>query len=219
MIHQGTDGLSRGLLTDGVFAADPMKLHLPLHLSPHERHPLLLSWIQSWCPKADIRPLTPEEWFTTGHGLAAGEPGPVGTYFPTLLDHEWVLWLPPPAAARAALEELAISRHKRPHLNHIFIVPRLFTSQWRRLLYKMTDVIVELPAGSRPAAWPSHMHEPLVISLTLRFASCAPFILRYDPRILELVRTLRGLWPYVSRDERGILRQLCNTPAALEAML
>jgi hypothetical protein len=31
MIHQGTDGLSRGILTDGVFAADPMKLHIPLH--------------------------------------------------------------------------------------------------------------------------------------------------------------------------------------------
>jgi len=29
MIHQGTDGLSRGILTDGVFAADPMKLHIP----------------------------------------------------------------------------------------------------------------------------------------------------------------------------------------------
>jgi len=36
MIHQGTDGLPRGLLTAGVFAADPMKLHLPLHLTAHE---------------------------------------------------------------------------------------------------------------------------------------------------------------------------------------
>jgi len=158
------------------------------------------------------------EWYTTGHGLAQGVASPTGIYLPTLHTSEWFLWSPPPAAARAALEELAVSRHKRPHLNHIFIVPRLFTSQWRRLLHKTTDVIVELPAGSR-AAWPLHMHESLVIGLTLRLASCTPFILRYHPTVLELVRQLRGLWPHMSRDERVILRQLCNTPAALEAML
>jgi hypothetical protein len=59
MICQGTVGLSRGLLTDGVFAADPMKLHLPLHLEAHERHPSVVQWIQSWCPDADIVPLAP----------------------------------------------------------------------------------------------------------------------------------------------------------------
>ena len=118
---------------------------------------------------------------------------------------------------QAAQEELAVSRHKRPHLNHIFIVPRIFTSQWRRLLYKTADFVFELPAGARPA-WPASMHEPLVVSLTLRFAACAPFQLRNHPTVLELGRTLHGLWPYVSRDERGVLCQLCNTPATLESM-
>jgi hypothetical protein len=217
MIQQGTDGLSRGLMTDGVFAADPMKLHLPLHLTPYDRHPPLLQWVQSWCPDSSVLPLSPEEWYTTGHGLAPGVAGPSGTYFPLLHPGRWFLWSPPPAAARAALEELAVSRHKRPHLNHIFIVPRLFTSQWRRLLHKTADVIFELPAGARPA-WPQHMHEPLVIGLTLRLASCVPFSLRYHASVLELVGTLRSLWPYVSRDERPILRQLCHAPDALEAM-
>ena len=216
MICQGTDGLSRGLLTDGVFAADPMKLHLPLHLEAHERHPSVVQWIQSWCPDADIVPLAPAEWYTTGHGLAGYTPGPAGTVFPTLHSATWFLWSPAPAAARAALEELAVCRHKRPHLNHIFVVPRLFTSQWRRLLHKTANFIFELPAGSR-SAWPVTMHEPLVVGLTLRFAACVPFQLRHHPTLLALGRTLHGLWPHVSQDERGVLRQLCNAPAALES--
>jgi hypothetical protein len=217
MIHQGTDGLSRGLLTDGVFAADPMKLHLPLHLSAPDRHLPLVSWVQSWCPDSSILPLQPAEGFTTGHGLAGFTPGPSGTDFPTMHSNSWFLWTPPPAAARAALEELAVSRHKRPHLNHIILVPRLFTSQWRRLLYKTADVVFELPAGVRPA-WPHAMHEPLVIALTLRFASCAPFQLRNHHFVLELVRSLHGMWPHVSRDERVVLRKLCVTPASLESL-
>jgi len=80
MIRQGTDGLSRGLLTDGVFGADGMQLHLLLHLTPHERHPPLLQWVQSWCPVPDIVPLLPAEWYTTGHGLAPGTLGPDGSY-------------------------------------------------------------------------------------------------------------------------------------------
>jgi hypothetical protein len=100
---------------------------------------------------------------------------------------QWFLWSPLPVAARAALEELAVFHHKQPYLNHIFLVPRLFTSQWRRLLHKTADVIFELPAGSRPA-WPLLMHEPLVIGLTLRFAACPPFQLRHHPSVLELGR-------------------------------
>jgi hypothetical protein len=59
MIHKGTDGLSRGLLTDGIFSTDSMKLHIPLHVSAFEQQPSLLEWIQSWCPDASIQPLTP----------------------------------------------------------------------------------------------------------------------------------------------------------------
>jgi hypothetical protein len=217
MIHQGTDGLSRGLLTDGVFASDPMRLHVPLHLAAHDRCSALLPWIQAWCPLPSIQPLTPEAWFHEGHGLSGFVPGPAGTCFPTLHQDEWFLWCPPPAAARAALEELAISHHKRPFLNHIFIVPRLFTSMWRRLLYKTADVVFELPAGSRPA-WPMSMHEPLVCGLTLRFAACSPYQLRSHPSVLELVQTLQGLWARVSSDERPILFQLCHAPAALESL-
>jgi hypothetical protein len=110
-----------------------------------------------------------------------------------------------------------VSRHKWPYLNHIFVVPRLFTSQWRRLLHKMADLVFKLPVGSRPA-WPPNMHEPLVFGLTLRFVACPPFKLRYHPSVLELGRTLQGLWPHVLRDERAVLHKLCHSPTTLETL-
>lgn len=217
MIHQGTDGLSRGLLTDGVFSTDPMKLHIPLHLSAVDRQPSLIRWIQSWCPDNSIHPLTPAGWFTTGHGFEGFSRDPAGLTIPKPTSANWFLWTPPPAAGRAALEELATSRHKRPHLNHIFVCPRLFTSEWRRALYKFADAVVVIPAGAR-SFWPAAVHEPLVIGLTLRFAACPPWILRNHPSILDLVRNVQTLWADVSADERPVLRKLCCTPAALEAM-
>jgi hypothetical protein len=123
---------------------------------------------------------------------------------------DWFLWSPPPATTRAALEELAASRHKRPGLNHIFIVPCLYTLQWRRLLYKKADVVFKLPAGVRPA-WPLPMHEPLVVGLTLHFAVCPPFQLRFHPPLLELVRTLHGLC-HMCRGMKGLFCANFATP-------
>jgi hypothetical protein len=97
MIHQGTDGLSRGLLTDGIFASDPMRLHVPLHLATHDRCSTLLPWIQAWCPLPSIQLLTPEAWFHEGHGLSGFVPGPAGTCFPTLHQYERFFVEPTPS--------------------------------------------------------------------------------------------------------------------------
>jgi hypothetical protein len=48
MMSQGTDGLSRGCLTEGVMMGSPMLSFIPLHLSAIERQPSLLPWIQDW---------------------------------------------------------------------------------------------------------------------------------------------------------------------------
>jgi len=127
------------------------------------------------------------------------------------------LWMPPPAACRHALGELATSRHKRTSLNHIIVCPRLFTSRWRKLLYKLADIVVEIPPGTRPF-WPASMHEPLVLGLTLRFLSVSPWLLRRDHRILDLERSLREVWTSVSGDEPSLLRELCACPATLETV-
>lgn len=82
MICQGTDGLSRGLLHDGVFARQPMSLHIPLHLSAFERSPAVLQWCRTWCPDSNVTPLTPEGWFTTGHGIEGYEHNVDGCLIP-----------------------------------------------------------------------------------------------------------------------------------------
>jgi hypothetical protein len=63
------------------------------------------------------------------------------------------------------------------------------------------------------------MHEPLVIGLTLRFVSCAPWMLKNHRCLLDLGRGLRSVWQDVPCDERRLLRQLCLTPNELDSML
>jgi hypothetical protein len=160
MICQGTDGLSRGDNTTGVMAGHPMISFVPLHLEAVHRSPQLVPWLQSWLPLCDIRPLLPENWFEAGHGLSGGTLRSDGMWEPHESKVQWFLWTPPPAAASATLDELSISRQKRPHLNHVFVCPRLMTSMWRKKLFKVSDAVLELPAGFHPE-WPSTMHEPL----------------------------------------------------------
>ena len=88
--------------------------------------------MQDWTGQRDLRPLTPEEWFTLGHGVQGGASQAQGLWIPHETQNSWFLWTPPPAAADVAVEELLISRHKRTQLNHVFIVPHLSTHLCRR---------------------------------------------------------------------------------------
>ncbi len=69
MIARGTDGLSRGDFTAGVMSGSPMLHFVPLHLCAHDRSSSILPWIQTWTRMPFLLPLTPEQWYTTGHGL------------------------------------------------------------------------------------------------------------------------------------------------------
>ena len=122
--------------------------------------------------------------------------------------------MPPPAIADVALDELIASRHKRPHLNHVFICPRLMTQLWRKKLHKVADVVIEIPSGSR-AFWPRTLHEPLLLGLTFGFSLRQPWQLRYAEPILELGREVREVWKDQKRCERDFLRKLCDTARLL----
>ena len=174
MIASGIDGLSRGNASEGLMlqpSATAFGSFVPLHLSAIQCSPDLLPWLRSWILFRGITPLSPTDWFVHGHGLTGrGTATLAGGWDPELSPHRWFLWDPAPAAAGAAGEELGVSRHKRPHLNHVFICPRLFTQYWRKWLYKIADVVLELPLGII-VAWPAEMHEPLLVALTLCFAT------------------------------------------------
>jgi hypothetical protein len=98
MIAQGTDGLSQGNTNEGVFREVSFLHFVPLHLSVLERQPHpLTTWVEDWF--GSLGPftwLTPNDWFAKGH------------------TSERCVWTPAPAAAEAALEQLAKSTHKRP---------------------------------------------------------------------------------------------------------
>jgi hypothetical protein len=211
MISQGTDGLSRGDLSAGVMVGESMLSFVPLHLSAMERSSTLLVWIRSWAPDPLISPLTPAEWFRRGHGLEGGAWNSDGLWIPTLAPDRWFLWSPPPAIAASALQELGISRHKRPHLGHLVACPRLFTHKWRKILFKLADVVIELPAGCRPC-WGLSQHEPLLLAFLLPFSSNPPWQHRQSDRLLDLARTLRAVWNSPDHDERTILRQFFASP-------
>jgi hypothetical protein len=62
MIAQGTDGCSHGLLMEGVMSGANILTFVNLAKGGIKRHPPLLSWIQSWTDRSDLKPLTPEGW-------------------------------------------------------------------------------------------------------------------------------------------------------------
>jgi hypothetical protein len=98
MIAQGTDGLSRGLTSQGVMKGESFLEFIALHQNAFERQGNnLKEWTFSWF-QGDKEPLIlkPEDWFTQGHTYST------------------CIWLPPPAAADMALEQLAFSIHKKP---------------------------------------------------------------------------------------------------------
>ena len=69
MIAQGTDGLSRGDMLEGVLKGRAMLSFVPLHLTAIERESSLRSWIGSWVNQKGFKApeiLQPNEWFDKG---------------------------------------------------------------------------------------------------------------------------------------------------------
>jgi hypothetical protein len=152
MQAQGTDALSRGDLLTGVMRDRNMLQFIPLHLTARDRSPSVATWVSSWIsPGHTLHSLTPVEWFTVGQGYWGGSANPDGIWTPdsSSAQHLVRLWLPPPAAADVAVEQLSFSRHKRPDLIHVFICPHLMTQHWRKRLYKISDVLFNIPVGAQ----------------------------------------------------------------------
>jgi hypothetical protein len=217
MIRQGTDGLSRGLLNEGVMAGASMLSFVLLNEGVLERQPNVLKWVRDWTGQSQLTPLQPEDWYERGHGWTSGEPDSNGLWMPTESGETWMLWVPPPAAADVALEELLNSRHKRDYINHVVVIPRLMTHLWRKRLHKLSDLVFEVPAGSR-SFWPALEHEPLIVGLMLRFSLSSPWQIKYTDGILEVGGQLRRLWKEEEGSERAVLREFCQRPGRLEGL-
>jgi hypothetical protein len=205
MVGQGSDGLSRGNLTEGVMTGRPMTSFVPLSKSALEREPRLEDWIRSWAgPSLEV--LSPRDWFVRGQGIH-GFVREASNHLMPVYESGSFLWAPPPAAASVAVEELRRSRHKREGVFHIFVCPRLMTNRWRKLVLKEADFVFEVPVGTA-GVWETNMHEPLLIALCLPFLQHSPWKIGGTPRVLALERKLRRLWKDGTGDPRIVLREL-----------
>ena len=203
MIAQGTDGLSRGTLLEGVLAGKSMLSFIDISKTAIERHPPVLCYINSWAGMSKLDPLTPEEWFVEGHGIIGGEKDHNGIWIPSHAKNgRTYLWTPPPVIADVALEECMKAIHKRTDAYHIFVIPRLFTPKWRRAFLKVCDFHFSLPVGS--THWPLSMHEPLWIRISLPLINKSPWTLQRTPVLVELERDLPEMLTSGKGDERDI---------------
>lgn len=210
MITQGTDGLSRGDLTEGVMTGQSILEFIPLNKSALERQPSVAQWVMSWVPDTKLYFLQPEDWYDVGHGYQGGHIDMYGMWNPATVEHTWFVWAPPPALADAALDEFEESRHKRKDLNHVWIVPRLMTYSWRKRLSKICDIVFSIPPGTR-TMWPASEHEPLLIGLTLCFSHSSPWQTKFSTGVLDLERSSH-------KPERSLLREFCDTPRRMGGM-
>jgi hypothetical protein len=203
MKAQGTDGVSRGQLKEGVSVGKDMLSFIPFHLSAMERSAKVEPWIRSWLG-SDAELLQPEGWFERGHDVLGGKPDRKGFWRQEFKPGKFI-WAPPPAAADVAIEELRKARIKRQHSFHVFVVPRLMKPEWFTQLYKAADIVFDVPLGAD--CWPKSMHEPLIIGLVFPFLSTPPWQLRLTPKMFSLGRNMRRVWEDSKMDSGNILRK------------
>ncbi len=198
MKQQGTDGLSRGCLANGVLLGMDMFNFIHVHLSALDHEPGLLPWLHSWLSPIRWQLLTPFEWFTLGHQK--------GTF----------VWSPPPAAADVALEQITTATHKRPVSIYVILFPRLLTAIWRKLLWKLFDVLFFVPTGSD--IWPANHHESLFIGICFPLSHHRPWHLRGTPLMDLLVGKLSALSVADWNWGGDILREFLGKARSLDSL-
>ena len=176
MIAQGTDGLSRGMMCKGIMAGRDMLDFVDIAHSATSRSPGLISFVRSWTGPGDLLPLTKPEWFDAGHGISGGTRDAHGLWIPMHPQNGRVYWWdPPPVIALVALEEALRARHKRTDATHIFSIPHLCSPSSTRLFFKLADFVFKLLPGT--SHWPSTMHKPLFVGISLPLVRHYPWSL------------------------------------------
>ena len=222
MIAQGTDGLSRGDIAEGVMAGETMLEFIPLNKSCLERSPLLRSWILSWLSplskgfEQEVCFLSIKDWFHLGHDIVGGQQNAEKLWLPHYQPGIRV-WTPPPAAGQHCIEQLRKARLKRTSSTQVFVVPRIFTSVWRKQLYRVADVVVELPFED--GIWAKELqHEPLTLAFLFPFLNHKPWQLKRSYSFLGMGRMLRKLWKDGEIPLWIILHKFCQWTSRLYAV-
>jgi hypothetical protein len=206
MIAQGTDGVSRGFLGQGVMDGEAMSAFVPIHLSALEHLPQNLApWIREWAGKDTII-LSEKGWFEEGLDLEGWIVDPEGFSQPVISrEGKTFIWASAPMAPDVALAEMRKARIKRQQSVHVFVCPRLCTVQLFRHLYRAADFAFELPVGTN--MWSKSMHEPLLIGILFPFIRSKPWQLRGTPKMHAVGRQLRQVLQETPMDASHLLRK------------
>ena len=218
MIEQGTDGLSRGDMYEGVMAGRSMLSFVPLHKSAGERSPEIIPWVQSWasgCRGEVAELLTPSGWYTRGHDHKGCRRNIDGYWMPGYQAGTFI-WDPAPGIARFAIEQLRQARMKRQASMHVFIVPRLMNQEWRRNVLKAADLKFEVPVGH--PCWSVNMHEPLTIAVVFPYLSRQPWELRKTGLMVEMGGKVQRVLKENPALGFDLLSKLCILTGKMESM-
>ena len=127
-----------------------MLLFVDLSLSAIQQFPRVLDYIQSWLAPVvgEGKLLKEEEWFIKGHGIEGGSKDAHGIWIPRHAKNGRVyIWSPPPVIADLALEECMKAIHKRTDAIHVFMIPRLYSTLWSHMFYKVSYFVSHLVHG------------------------------------------------------------------------
>jgi hypothetical protein len=201
MIQQGTDGLSRGDLTNGVMRGIPMLEFVPLHKTVLERQPKAAKdFLRYITAEEPLTYLSPEDWYTTA------------------LDSDGIfVWTPPPAVADAAITQLAESIHIRPWNTHIVLLPTLMTSRWRKVLSKACDLRLTLPFDDE--LWPSGIElEKLTLAICFPLLARDPWRVKRSGVFDNFQSQMRSMQGKSVSSHRSLLRELWISARALQSV-
>jgi hypothetical protein len=217
MISQGTDGISRGDFNAGVMQGEEMLTFVPIHLSALEREVNLKQWIietlTSGPGKNEIIFLSYAGWFERGHDVIGGSYNGDKVWEPRFKAGTYI-WTPPPSAAQIAVEQLRQARLKRENSTHVMIVPKQMSPEWKRQLFRVSDLFVELPFDD--VAWKkSKHHEPLIFAVVFPFLAHRPWQLKRSAAFLGMGRLLRSMFKEEQVSTGFILRKLFEQQRAL----
>jgi hypothetical protein len=104
MIGQGSDGLSRGILTKGVMLGRTMTSYVLLSATALEQSAGLKLWFRSWAG-LDLEVLSPRDWFGRGQGIGGYLTSKEDVRLPFFKVGTF-LWTPALAVASVAIKEL-----------------------------------------------------------------------------------------------------------------
>lgn len=197
MQAQGTDGLSRGDHNAGVMTGSKMTGYVPLNATAWERSERLKGWMLDWLGE-DAVCLSEDDWFL---------PQPAGGTY---------VWAPAPAAASAAVEQLAFSIHKRPNSVHGMVVPRLMTAWWRKVALRTCTLSFTVPVDC--VVWKRDNFEPLMIFICLPLTRTEPWTLKGSERAKRVSRELSTVWETDFKRSGVILCKFLHTARAMAAM-